>query len=125
MTALGYEAKDIYVYAPSKTVKNPSWYIYHNDRKYVSNLRKKFKSNKSNVMFTSIGYAASNLTKGMEYLDDMHVLSTCIQPTIDNTAVTPVTTMPDWTFSYPYKYIYDTIIDGVVTSPYTMDYIYN
>ena len=125
MTALGYEAKDIYVYAPSKTVKGLYWYIYHNDKKYVSNFRKNLKNKRANVMFSTPGYAASKLTRGMEYLDDLYILGTYIQPSIRSNENFVDSHSADWSFTYPFTSVVDQGAFGVATSPYTMEMIYN
>ena len=124
MTALGYDAKDIYVASPSKTVKSLAWYCYTNV-KALKKQDKQLRANRANVMNTLLNPTASSLTRGMEYLEDLYVLTTAVQPMIDNEINSPSTSDPDWTFNYPYTLTYDSIIDGIVVSPYTMDLIYN
>lgn len=124
MTALGYEAKDIYVYAPSKTVKSLAWYIYTNVKE-LKKQDKQLRANHANVMNTLLNPAASSLMRGMEYLENMYVLTTAVQPFVEDDSVKPSSSLPDWTFQYPYVHIDYNFIDGVVSSPYTMDYIYN
>lgn len=125
MTALGYDAKDIYVYAPSKTVKGLSWYVYSNESKPIKRLKDALKANHSTVMFTSIGYSASKLVRGMEYLDDLYVYGTSIQPCISSYINSVGSYEADWTYSYPRTSIVDQGAFGIATSPYTMDMIYN
>ena len=127
MTALGYEAKDIYVYAPNKEYKSLYWYIYTDNVKNIKRISSQLKSKHAYVMHSSIGIASSHLTRGMEYLDNLYIPCTGIQPSIGYSI--PYKGQgwdeADWTFSYPYQSIQDTLIDGIVTSPYTMDMIYN
>ena len=125
MTALGYEAKDIYVYAPSKTVKGLSWYVYSNESKPLTKLCKTLKTKQSGVMFTEPGYAASKLTRGMKYLDNLYVIGTSIQSCVGSNAGGKGSFEPDWNFTYPYTSIVDQGAFGIATSPYTMDMIYN
>lgn len=125
MTALGYEAKDIYVYAPSKTVKGLNWYVYTNESKPLTKLCNKLKTNHANVMFTDPGYAASKLTRGMKYLDNLYVIGTSIQSCVGSNAGGKGSFQPDWNFIYPYTSIVDQGAFGVATSPYTMNMIYN
>lgn len=139
MTALGYEAKDIYVYAPSKTVKGLEWYVYSDCRTHknlswyvtdkesepVNKLCNILRSSHSNVMFTSIGYAACKLKRGMEYLDNLYVIGTSIQPCVGSNVGGKGSYEPDWNFTYPYTSIVDQGAFGIATSPYTMDMIYN
>lgn len=125
MTALGYEAKDIYVFAPSKTVKGLSWYVYSNEAKPIKRLKDTLKANHSTIMFSSIGYSASKLVRGMEYLDDLYVYGTSIQPCISSYINSVGSYEADWTYSYPRTSIVDQGAFGIATSPYTMDMIYN
>ena len=125
MTALGYEAKDIYVYAPTKEFKSLQWYVYNNDTKYVKKLETSLKSKQANVMFTYPGYCASKLTRGMKYLDNLYVVMTTIQPVICSNVNFVGSEYPDWTFTYPYTNIIDQGAFGIATSPYTMDLIYS
>lgn len=124
MTALGYEVKDIYVLEPSRTVKGVEWYVY-TTTDYLKNQKKQLKNHHANVMHTMLNPTASSLTRGMEYLENMYVLTTAVQPFVRNDSIKPSTSLPDWTFQYPYVHIDYNFIDGVVSSPYTMDYIYN
>ena len=125
MTALGYDVKDIYVYAPSKSAKNLQWYVYHNESNYVKKARKNLLAKPANVMFTMPGYYASHLNRNQKYLDDMYVYGTYIQPIIDNNVNSPATIDPDWNFQYPYTLTYWNAIDGTVVSPYSMELVYN
>ena len=139
MTALGDEAKDIYVYAPSKTVKGLEWYVYSDCRTHknlswyvtdkesepVNKMCNILRSSHSNVMFTSIGYAACKLKRGMEYLDNLYVIGTSIQPCVGSNVGGKGSYEPDWNFTYPYTSIVDQGAFGIATSPYTMDMIYN
>lgn len=125
MTALGYEAKDIYVYAPPKEFKHLEWYVYCNDSKYSKRLRTTLKSKHSNVMFTAPGYVASKLSRSLKYLDDLYVVGTSIQPVINSSMIGSNTEYPDWNFAYPYTSIVDQGAFGIATSPYTMDLIYS
>ena len=124
MTALGYEAKDIYVVGPSKTVKGIEWYIYTNTD-YLKNWKKQLKNHHANTMNTMLNPTASSLTRGMEYLENMYVLTTAVQPFVQNDIAAPSSSLPDWNFQYPYVHLTYNYIDGNVTSPYTMDMIYN
>lgn len=125
MTALGYDAKDIYVFAPPKEFKSLEWYAYSNDTKYSKRLRTALKSKHSNVMFTAPGYDASKLSRSLKYLDDLYVVGTSIQPVINSHMNSVNTEYPDWDFNYPYTSIVDQGAFGIATSPYTMDMIYN
>lgn len=125
MTALGYEAKDIYVLEPSRTVKNLQWYIYQDTPIYAKSMDKNLLYEHANVMFTNPCYFASQLMRTMKYLDNMYVYGTYIQPVIYNRINSPATTGPDWNFLYPYLSVSYNYIDGQVNSPYTMDMIYN
>ena len=125
MTALGYEAKDIYVFAPPKEFKSLEWYVYSNDTKYSKRLRTALKSKHSSVMFTAPGYDASKLSRSLKYLDDLYVVGTSIQPVINSHMNSVNTEYPDWDFNYPYTSIVDQGAFGIATSPYTMDMIYN
>ena len=125
MTALGYDVKDIYVFAPSKTVKGLYWYIYQDTPIYAKTMDKNLLENHANVMFTMPCYRASQLMRTMQYLDNMYVYGTYIQPMIDNNINSPATIDPDWNFQYPYTLTYWNAIDGTVVSPYTMELVYN
>ncbi len=125
MTALGYEAKDIYVYPLSKTVKELRWYVYYNNSKYVTKIDNMLKAKQANVMFTVPGYASSKLKRGMEYLEDLYVFGTYIQSCVRSDVNYVNSFEPDWTFSYPFTSIVDQGAFGVATSPYTMEMIYN
>lgn len=125
MTLQGYEAKDIYVFAPSKTVKGLYWYVYTNESKPLTKLCNNLKSNHANVMFTDPGYAASKLTRGMKYLDNLYVIGTSIQSCVGSNAGGKGLFQPDWDYTYPYTSIVDQGSFGLTTSPYTMDMIYN
>ena len=92
---------------------------------YNKNQKKQLKNHHANVMHTMLNPTASSLTRGMEYLENMYVLTTAVQPFVRNDSIKPSTSLPDWTFQYPYVHIDYNFIDGVVSSPYTMDYIYN